>query len=198
MIWLFLLCFFGKIIKANEENVSHDPEIMAIGESNFTEVFQFNTLELFILEFYSPICGYCQAFIPEYAKIGRELSGIALLTKAKVETEKALADKFKVESVPGILLFIGKNEVPFQFEGKKKADKIIDWITIHAPVFELGTPDSVSQFLNAPDDSTIKRQLLVYGSPKPPKQFQKKKMDPFMHCIIQMNRNLKEINCLFW
>lgn len=174
VIWLGVL-YSGEALHANDPSEVVEDLSVEITETNWNNIFEENTKQLLIAEFYSPLCGFCKAFAPEYIKLGHMLSGVALLTKTAVESNRALFDRFNVTSVPTLLMFQRKDDTnPIVHDGKKKADLVLEWVIASSPVFKIHHYNDLLEFLVPKHASPVKRQVLIYNSLKPPKQFSRK------------------------
>eukprot|EP01127_Copromyxa_protea_P003118 TRINITY_DN12985_c0_g1_i1.p1 TRINITY_DN12985_c0_g1~~TRINITY_DN12985_c0_g1_i1.p1 ORF type:complete len:335 (+),score=58.23 TRINITY_DN12985_c0_g1_i1:13-1017(+) len=116
-----------------------------------------------ILEFYSPICGHCRHFAPEFAKLSEYLAGIFTFVRVNVDEEREVANEWGITSVPKIYMFApGRNFVPYPPE-RRTALKIVDWIleTQDLPVFSLGDSESAIEFIYPPAAVYPARYVLV-------------------------------------
>lgn len=60
-----------------------------------------------LVDFWAPWCGPCRMLSPVISEIAEERSGTLKVCKANVEDDAALAARFKVMSIPTIVLFKG-------------------------------------------------------------------------------------------
>ena len=80
-------------------------EIVITGQNFETEVLQSELPVL--LDFWAPWCGPCKMLSPLVAKIAETYSGKVKVGKVNVDEEPTLANAFRVESIP--LLVVMKN-----------------------------------------------------------------------------------------
>lgn len=73
-------------------------------ESNFeTEVIK-NELPV-LVDFWASWCGPCRMVAPVLDKLAEDYAGKAVIGKVNVDEEQALAERFRVMSIPSIFLF---------------------------------------------------------------------------------------------
>lgn len=81
-----------------------DTDVVILDNDNFAEeVYQ--TEKVWVVEFYAPWCGHCQAFSPEYIKTARELKGLVKVGAVDCDYEKDLCNNLKIQSFPTIAIF---------------------------------------------------------------------------------------------
>jgi len=81
---------------------------------------QFNDLveggNPFVLDFYADWCGPCQTLLPTVEKLAKEYKENVSIFKVNIDTQKALAEKFKVRSIPS-LFFLKGNKIQDKHNG---------------------------------------------------------------------------------
>ncbi|MCR4749726.1 MAG: thioredoxin [Lachnospiraceae bacterium] len=87
--------------------------------NNFDEIISSNSKVL--VDFYADWCGPCKMVSPLIAQIADEHDDIAVL-KINVDDEMALAGRFKVASIPTIMLFKDGVEAKKNIGAMTKAD----------------------------------------------------------------------------
>ncbi len=89
-------------------------EIKLTSEMFQTEVM--NSEIPVLVDFYADWCGPCKMLGPVIADLAKEYEGRVKVAKANVDEQMELAQKFRVVSIPTILIF-NKGEVVKQFVG---------------------------------------------------------------------------------
>jgi thioredoxin 1 len=89
-------------------------EVKLTGENFMAEVIESEVPVL--VDFYADWCGPCKMLAPVVAQLAEEYAGKAKIAKANVDEQMELASKFRVVSIPTILLF-DKGQVVKQFVG---------------------------------------------------------------------------------
>src|SRR5688500_8694592 len=75
-------------------------------ESNFdSEVLQ-SPLPV-IVDFYADWCGPCKMIAPALEEIATDLAGQVKIAKVNIDEEPALAQRYKIQSLPTLLYFQG-------------------------------------------------------------------------------------------
>lgn len=78
--------------------------------------------EIWIVEFFAPWCGHCQALVPEYNKAATALKGIVKVGAVDADSEKGLGGQYGVRGFPTIKIFgVNKNN-PTDYSGPRSAD----------------------------------------------------------------------------
>jgi len=70
----------------------------------------------FVIDFYADWCGPCQTLLPTVEKLSEEFKETVDIVKVNIDRHRALAEKFKVMSIPQIF-FMQNNEVKDQVKG---------------------------------------------------------------------------------
>lgn len=83
-----------------------------------------------IVDFWAPWCRPCKMIGPVLEEVAAELEGKVKVTKLNVDKNGVTSEKYRVFSIPTILLFKNGNLVD-QIVGFKPKDAIISWIKNH-------------------------------------------------------------------
>ncbi|PIE97273.1 MAG: thioredoxin [Treponema sp.] len=85
-----------------------------------------------LVDFWAPWCGPCKNLGPELEKAEAELAGKAIIAKVDVNEDenKPLAQKFKVMSIPNMVIFKNGKEVDRAVGYMDKA-KLVELINKH-------------------------------------------------------------------
>lgn len=79
-------------------------EVIVLTESNFDSLVM-RSKDIWIVEFYAPWCGHCQALEPEYAQAAKNLKGQVKLGKVDATVEQSLGQRFGVRGYPTVKVF---------------------------------------------------------------------------------------------
>lgn len=60
-----------------------------------------------LVDFYADWCGPCRRLAPTLERLAVEFAGRATIVKFNVDEEPALAEQFRIESIPTLVLFSG-------------------------------------------------------------------------------------------
>lgn len=64
-----------------------------------------------LVDFYATWCGPCKAMAPYIEAIGKEVQGKARVLKIDVDKNQAVAEKYKIQAVPTLIIFKKGNVV---------------------------------------------------------------------------------------
>lgn len=104
-----------------------DDPVLVVTADNFTEVVE--SQKIILVEFYAPWCGHCKQLAPEYKVAARELKSHdppVPLAKIDATSNEELARKYEVEGYPTMKVF--RSGTPYEYEGPRKADGIVEYM----------------------------------------------------------------------
>ncbi|XP_064480553.1 protein disulfide-isomerase A6 homolog isoform X2 [Ornithodoros turicata] len=78
--------------------------------------------ELWIVEFFAPWCGHCQALVSEYSKAATALKGIVKVGAVDADSDKSLGGQYGVRGFPTIKIFGTNKNSPADYNGPRTAD----------------------------------------------------------------------------
>jgi len=84
-----------------------------------------------LVDFWAPWCGPCRMVAPIVNEIAEEQQGKVRVGKVNVDNQQPLATKFKVRSIPTLILFRNGKEVN-RFVGVKPKKVLLEAIAVHA------------------------------------------------------------------
>ena len=109
--------------------VDDHKNILTMTEKNFQ---QQTKNKVVIVDFWAAWCAPCRMMAPILNDVADELSADSAVGKINIEEQKSLADKFKVRSIPTLILFKNGKEVK-RFVGVKQKDFILKEMKSVAP-----------------------------------------------------------------
>lgn len=97
----------------------------AITTTNFESVIQ-NSDKPVLVDFWASWCGPCRALSPVVEQIGNEMSDRLAVYKCNVDDEADLATRFRIVSIPTLILFKGGQPVHTMVGNMPKADLVAE------------------------------------------------------------------------
>lgn len=116
-----VLNIYARIKMKNTPLVDDHKEILTLTEKNFV---QQSKGKVVLVDFWAAWCAPCRMMAPILNEVADELSGNMKVGKINIEEQKVLADKFKVRSIPTLILFKNGKEVK-RFVGIKQKDFLL-------------------------------------------------------------------------
>ena len=100
--------------------------IVNVDYNNFNQEVEKSTVPV-LVDFWAPWCGPCRAVAPILEQLAAKYDGKVKIGKLNVDEEPALASKFRVMSIPTLILFKGGNIVK-QMIGLRSVQELEDMI----------------------------------------------------------------------
>ena len=102
-------------------------KIMVLTKDNFDELVT-NSEKPVLVDFWASWCGPCRAVAPVLEELAEEYDGKAVIGKVNVDNEGDLSAKFRIMSIPTVMLFKGGQVADKVVGARPKSDfqKIID------------------------------------------------------------------------
>lgn len=97
----------------------------AITTTNFDSIISSSDKPV-LVDFWASWCGPCRALSPVVEEIGNEMSDRLTVYKCNVDEEADLATKFRIVSIPTLILFKGGQPVHTMVGNMPKADLVAE------------------------------------------------------------------------
>ncbi|MEE9373069.1 MAG: thioredoxin [Saprospiraceae bacterium] len=98
-------------------------------KGNFTKLIK--STKPILIDFFATWCGPCKAQMPILKEVAKEAKGKVRIIKIDIDKNQSLATKYKVKSVPTLMIFKNGKAVWTQ-SGMQTKKKLLDAITAHS------------------------------------------------------------------
>ncbi|MDA3928084.1 MAG: thioredoxin [Prolixibacteraceae bacterium] len=105
----------------NTPLVADHSKILTLNDKNFQ---QQTKNKIVLVDFWASWCAPCRVMAPVLNEVANELSGDSHVGKVDIEKFQSLAQKFKVRSIPTLILFKNGKEIK-RFVGIKNKDFLL-------------------------------------------------------------------------
>jgi len=116
-----ILNIYARIKMKNTPQVDDHKDILTLSEKNF---LQQTKGKVVLVDFWAAWCAPCRMMAPILNDVADELTGKMKVGKINIEQQKALANQFKVRSIPTLILFKNGKEVK-RFVGIKQKEFLL-------------------------------------------------------------------------
>ena len=107
----------------------HGAEVVIVGEAQFAEKVE-SAKGLVLVDFWATWCPPCKFMNPILAELSRTYAGKVTVAKVDVDQNRPLAERFKIESIPTLILFKDGKLVEARL-GAMPKDKLTQWLDGH-------------------------------------------------------------------
>jgi len=83
-----------------------------------------------VVDFWAEWCGPCKMMAPAFAQAATQLEPRVRLAKLNTEEQRAIAQQFKIMSIPTLAIFRGGRELVRQ-SGALDINRLISWVQAH-------------------------------------------------------------------
>ena len=116
-----ILNTYARVKMKNTPQVDDHKDILNLSEKNFQQQTKGKVV---LVDFWAAWCAPCRMMAPVLNDVAGDLTGNQKVGKINIEQQKALANKFKVRSIPTMILFRNGTEVK-RYVGIKQKDFLI-------------------------------------------------------------------------
>ena len=86
-----------------------------------------------LVKFFAPWCAPCRALAADFADLAEQYADRVLFAEVNVDEEPELAERFKIRSVPTVLMFRGGSTTPIRGLESASGEDVENWLAIIAP-----------------------------------------------------------------
>jgi thioredoxin 1 len=115
------LILVARLRMKNIPLVEDHEKILTLTDKNFQSLTKNKTV---LVDFWAPWCAPCRMMAPILNDLAAELNGNASIGKVDIEKYQSLAQKYKVRSIPTLIMFKNGKEVN-RFVGVKTKDFLL-------------------------------------------------------------------------
>lgn len=121
LLGLIILVFRAKRQMALIKDVKDSEKVQILTDQNFVNKTKSGTV---LVDFWASWCMPCKLMVPVLNELADETAGKVTIAKLNVDEAKVTAAKFKVRSIPTMILFKNGNEV-HRFVGVKTKEYLL-------------------------------------------------------------------------
>jgi len=122
-----IITFTAKAKMKNIPMVADNEKILTLSDSNFQHQIKNKVV---LVDFWASWCAPCRMMAPVLNEIAGELSGNSHVGKVNIEQYQSLAKKYKVRSIPTLILLKNGTEIN-RFVGIKSKDFLLQQFQKH-------------------------------------------------------------------
>lgn len=127
ILGLGLMIFMAKAKLKNIPLVADNEKIITLTDKNFDHQTK---NKLILVDFWASWCAPCRMMAPILNDVANELNGNSAIGKVNIEEYQSLAQKFKVRSIPTMILLKNGKEVN-RFVGVKSKEILLKSLKIN-------------------------------------------------------------------
>ena len=116
-----LLLVVAKRKMGNIPSVANSPKVFNFTDQNFSNKIKNGVV---LVDFWAAWCGPCKMMAPVLNDLAEDVEGKVTIAKVNVEEQKMTAAKFKIRSIPTMILYKNGTEI-HRFTGFKSKETIL-------------------------------------------------------------------------
>lgn len=130
--WLPLLLMIAVVLylfKPWQRRGTDTLHMVHVSQTNFVEQVEQADIPV-LVDFWAAWCGPCRILTPVLDDLAEEYAGRVVFAKVNVDEETALAERFRVQSIPNVYLFVNGKPVD-SFLGVRSKATVRTWLEKH-------------------------------------------------------------------
>jgi len=116
-----ILVLVAKRKMGSIQSVPNSPKVYNFTDQNFSNKIKTGVV---LVDFWAAWCGPCKMMAPVLNDLAEDVEGKVTIAKVNVEEQKMTASKFKIRSIPTMILFKNGTEI-HRFTGFKSKDYLL-------------------------------------------------------------------------
>jgi len=129
--------------------MSASSHVVDVDIQNFeTVVLHGSTQQPVLVDFWATWCEPCKSLTPVLERLADEMAGDFLLAKIDIDKNPEIAQAFRIQSVPTVVLFLAGQPVD-AFAGAKSAQEVRAFLERHVKPASMGSPLAEARELEA-------------------------------------------------
>jgi thioredoxin 1 len=94
-----------------DDKTNNTPLIYIKSYDQFKEIVMADTNRLVVVDMYADWCGPCKTLAPIFSDLAKEYNGKAIFLKVNVDKNRDIAQDFRVQSIPYVVMLKGRKIV---------------------------------------------------------------------------------------
>lgn len=103
-----------------------DPHPVHLTSANFEPFIAKSGLPV-VVDFWAPWCAPCRSMAPAFEQAAASLNPGVIFAKCDTQEEQAIANRFGIQGIPTLILFMGGQEKA-RVSGARGASDIVAWV----------------------------------------------------------------------
>lgn len=104
-----------------------DPQIVTLNRNDYHDNVV-NSEKVWMINFYSAMCGHCHHLAPIWRRIAKDLEGVIRIGAVNCEDDWSLCQELGIQSYPTLLHYPKNSKYGIRFTSKKNYDEIMNFI----------------------------------------------------------------------
>lgn len=125
------------LFASNAHGGMYSEHVTTLTNANF-DALVLKSTETWLIKFYAPWCGHCQASAPAFSKAAKKLQGVARLGAVNCDEEREIAQRYNVQGFPAFKLFKGDNPKarrPSEYNSERSSNAFVEHVKYVMPSY---------------------------------------------------------------